>query len=61
MSLLFATSNREQTQPHDAIFGIMGLAMSAVAQDVDVDYSQPYSQLCQRAMLHILKQGYLNI
>ena len=59
--LLYATSNRKQTQPHDANFGILGLAIPAVTQELNVDYSQPYSQLFPEAMVHVLKQGHLDI
>ena len=52
--LVQATCGHEATIPHDKIFALLGVAEDGTSQEIIPDYRQPYTAICQNAMVHIL-------
>ncbi|KAL8651243.1 MAG: hypothetical protein Q9226_004785 [Calogaya cf. arnoldii] len=56
-NLLRTSCDRNATLPHDKIYALLGLTMDNAAEEIDVDYNQPYSVVYQQAMIHVLRSA----
>ncbi|KAL8847189.1 MAG: hypothetical protein Q9221_007751 [Calogaya cf. arnoldii] len=56
-NLLRTSCDRNATLPHDKIYALLGLTIDNAAEEIDVDYNQPYSVVYQQAMVHVLRSA----